>query len=77
MNVLSSWFDRGRWFFYTRLAVVGAASGLAAWLLVRSLAGFFGVDRPPGALLGSAVVRGVLVALALAFVVDRLWSRGR
>ena len=75
MSRLRSWLDQGRPSFYGRLGTVGAVSGVAAWALAWGLSGLVGVSRPSLATLGSAVLRGTAVALVLAFLLDRLWSR--
>ena len=61
--------------FVLRFGLVGAFSGLAAWLLILILAMLFDLDRPSGIALLLAMPRGALFGIILALVLHAYWNR--
>lgn len=77
MSTLRSWYTEGRRFLVVRLAMVGAVSGAAAWVLVLVLHLLFGISRPGAVALMLAVPRGALIGAVLGFALAAYWDRAR
>ena len=58
-----------------RLGLVGAFSGLVAWLAVLGLHLLFEVSRPSWVELLLAIPRGAVVGMILALVLHAYWKR--
>ncbi len=58
------------------IGLVGAISGLAAWLIVLVLAMLFDLDKPGGISLLLAIPRGAIFGIILALVLHAYWNRG-
>ena len=58
-----------------RLGLVGAFSGLVAWLAVLGLHLLFEVSRPSWMALLLAIARGAVVGMILALVLHAYWKR--
>lgn len=65
----------GRWPFVRYLAVVGAASGLLAWLVAYAAHFVFGVDKPSVLALVLAIPRGALYGVIMALILSAYWTR--
>ncbi|MBT8403566.1 MAG: hypothetical protein KJP18_06900 [Gemmatimonadetes bacterium] len=72
---LAPWKALGRGALVLRLAAVGAVSGIVSWGLVVAIGGRGGLPPTEPGLLGTAVVKGIVVGSLMALVLHWWWHR--